>query len=73
MPDRPTLQEAAQDALAIQDASNICGVVQAFARSMLTVLDDCRAKGQETDAARRHSITLLFMDKLNDMVAGKSR
>jgi hypothetical protein len=67
MSDRPTLQEAADDALAVQNASNISGVVNAFARAMMAVLDDCRSKGEGTDAARRHPITILFMDKLNDM------
>jgi len=72
MSDRPTLQQAAADALTVQTASNICGVVQAFARAMLAVLDDCRAKGQGTDAARKHPITIAFMDKLRYMVENPS-
>jgi hypothetical protein len=67
MSDRPTIQEAASDALAVQNASNISGVVNAFARAMMAVLDDCRANGGGTDEARRHPVTVLFMDKLNDM------
>jgi hypothetical protein len=67
IPDRPTLQEAAADALAVQSACNVSGVVNAFARAMMAVLDDCRANGGGTDAARRHPITVMFMDKLNDM------
>jgi hypothetical protein len=72
MSDHPTLQEAASDALTVQDACNLCGVAQAFARAMLTVLDDCRSKGQGTDEMRKHPITIAFMDKLRFMVNNPS-
>ena len=67
MSDRPTLQQAAADAITVQSACNISGVVHAFARAMYAITDDCRAKGQGSDAARGHPITLLFVDKLRSM------
>lgn len=73
MSDRMTLQEAARDALQVQDACNVSGVVHGFARAMEAVMDDCRngyacmSGITGTDAARHHPVTVLFMDKLNDM------
>jgi len=63
MSDRMTLQDAARDAIQVQDACNVSGVVHGFARAMEAVMDDCKS----SDAARHHPITVLFMDKLNDM------
>jgi hypothetical protein len=62
------LQTAAIDALTVQDACNISGVVHAFARAMPAILEDCRTQGKGTDMARTHPITLAFMDKLNSMI-----
>jgi len=68
MTDRPTLQQAARDALTVQTACNICGVAQSFARAMLAVMDDCHAKGLGTDAVLKHPVTILFADKIAYMV-----
>lgn len=68
MSDRMTLQEAARNALDVQNASNVSGVVLAFGRAMAAVMDDCcKPGGGGTDAARHHPITVMFMDKLADM------
>ena len=68
MTSRPTLQEASRDALAVQNACNVSGVVLAFGRAMSAVMDDCcKPGGGGPVAARHHPITVLFMDKLNDM------
>ena len=67
------LREAATQALSAQDASNFCGVVQAFARAMKTVNQDCINKGLGTDGVRKHPITILFMDKLNSMTGGNAK
>lgn len=59
-----TLKQAACDALAVQDASNISGVVHAFSRAMRAVYED---SNHETAKIRAHPIVLLFMDKLKSM------
>lgn len=58
------LKRAAQDALTVQDACNLCGVVHAFARAMSTI----RANTNGTGEANRHPIAVLFADKIMDMV-----
>jgi hypothetical protein len=67
MPERTTLQQAASDALAVQDACNLSGVVHGFARAMEAVVDDCRSKKQGSDEYKEHPIVIMFMDKLVSM------
>jgi len=57
-----TLAQLAQEALDVQDACNLSGVAQGFGRAMA----DLRHHVGGTDA-RTHAITVLWIDKLNDM------
>jgi hypothetical protein len=63
-----TLQTAAQEALACQAACNLCGVVNAFARAIPAIMDDCRSQGQGTDAVKTHPVAILFTSKIESMV-----
>lgn len=58
-----TIQDAAKDAIAVQDACNICGVAQAFARAMKVVNKECH----NTDEVTNHPVTVLFVDKMRSM------
>jgi len=58
------LKRAAQDALTVQDACNLSGVVHAFSRAMSVVKENTNG----TDEANRHPIAVLFADKIMDMV-----
>ena len=58
------LKRAAQDALAVQDACNLSGVVHAFSLAMSTVRENTNG----TDEANRHPIAVLFADKIMDLV-----
>ena len=68
MSDRPTLQQAAADALTVQTACNISGVVNAFARAIPAIMEYCRKKGTGTDGVKKHPITILFASKIESMV-----
>jgi hypothetical protein len=63
-----TLQTAAREALDCQSACNLCGVVNAFARAIPAIMDDCRSQGQGTDAVKTHPIAILFASKIESMV-----
>jgi len=58
-----TLKELAVEALACQDACNSCGLVQAFARTMIDLGE--HTKG--TEDRNQHPITIVWLDKLNSL------
>lgn len=57
-----------QRALAVQDACNLCGVVQSFAEVMKKILHDT----QSTDAANSHPIAVLYADKIASLTATRT-
>ena len=59
-----TLQELANDALQIQDACNLSGVVHAFHRAISDVWENARAQGKGTDWVNRHPIVRAYVSKL---------
>jgi hypothetical protein len=58
-----TLKELAQEALAIQDACNLCGLAQSFARAMRDLGDHTNG----TDARNQHPVTRVWLDKMNQL------
>lgn len=68
-----TYQQAAQNALDIQNACNAGGVVYTFAEVIQAVWTESHRRTKEgitpsgTDWVNRHPITMLFIDKLNDL------
>jgi hypothetical protein len=50
----------AKQALAVQDACNLSGVVASFAR----MTHEMRASGMDTDACNRHPFSVLFSSKI---------
>jgi hypothetical protein len=57
-----TMQRLAKRALEVQDACNLCGVAQAFARDQLELSRSSQSTG--TAWRNQHPITLLWLDKL---------
>jgi hypothetical protein len=55
-----TIEQLAQEALDVQSACNLCGVVQSFARAMVDLGE--HVKG--TDARNSHPISVLWADKV---------
>ena len=55
-----SLQELAREALAVQDACNLCGVAQSFARAMIDLSEHVSG----TDARNNHPIAVLWADKI---------
>lgn len=55
-----TLKALAKEALAVQDACNLCGVAQSFARAMRDLGDHTIG----TDARNKHPIAILWADKI---------
>lgn len=58
-----TLKELAQESLDCQDACNLCGLAQAFAR----VMRDLGEHTNGTDARNQHPITRVWLDKMNQL------
>lgn len=54
----------AKDALAVQDACNLCGVAQSFAKVMLELGDHCPSG---TDERNQHVIAKAWLFKMCDL------
>lgn len=58
-----TIKELAQDALDVQNACNLCGVAQSFARAMV----DLGKYTNGTTERNRHPIAILWADKIANL------
>ena len=59
-----TLQQLAREALDVQDACNLCGVAQGFARAMLELGEYCPSG---TDERNQHPIAQIWIDKMSSL------
>jgi hypothetical protein len=59
-----TYQELAQQALDVQDACNLSGVVHSFAKAMDVLWAEARERNKGTAWINQHPIVSLFLDKL---------
>ena len=64
-----TLRQLAQEALDVQNACNLCGVAQSFARAMIDLHGHCPAG---TDERNTHPITIAWLDKMNSLAGIQS-
>lgn len=55
-----TLKQLAQEAISVQNACNLCGVAQSFAKAMIDLGD--HTKG--TDERNTHPVSILWADKI---------
>jgi hypothetical protein len=63
-----SLKDLAQEALRVQDACNLCGVAQSFAR----VMRDLGEYTNGTDARNTHPIAILWADKIAHLTGTQS-
>jgi hypothetical protein len=63
-----TIKQLAQEALDVQNACNLCGVVQSFARAMIDLGE--HTKG--TDERNTHPISVLWADKVAHLTGTQS-
>lgn len=59
-----TLQQAAKDALAVQDACNLSGVAHSFLVAVQAVNAEASRIGEGTEWRNNHPIIRLYVDKL---------
>lgn len=65
---KKTLQELALGALLVQDACNLCGVAQGFARAMI----DLGAYTNGTDERNTHPISIVWADKIASLTGSQT-
>ena len=65
-----SLKKAAENALNVQNACNLSGVLKSFARDMDAVCDACRDQG--TDAWNTHPIVQLYVTQLVWLAFGET-
>lgn len=59
-----TIEQAAKDALLVQDACNLSGVLHSFSQAMEAINAAMRDAGEGTDWRNNHPIVRLYVDKL---------
>lgn len=62
-----TIQQAARQALDVQDACNLSGVVFTFAKCMEAVCEDSHVKGTGTKERNQYPIVTMFLLKLCEL------
>ena len=53
-----------QNALDVQNASNLSGVIHQFARDMQVICDEVRTNGGGTDAVNHHPVCRLYAEQI---------
>ena len=62
---KKTIKQHALDALAVQDACNLSGVVHSFSRAMTDLWEETRkCKGGGTRFVNRHPVSVLYSYKI---------
>jgi hypothetical protein len=64
-----TIQDLAREAVQVQDACNLSGVVHGFSRAVTELREILRATGGDlsTDAVNQHPICCLWASKIHDL------
>jgi hypothetical protein len=64
-----TIQDLAKEAIQVQDACNLSGVVHGFSRAMTELREILRATGGDlsTDAVNTHPICRMWASKIHDL------
>lgn len=58
-----TERELIEEALQVQDACNLSGVVHSFSRAMTDLWEIAREKGEGTHFVNTHRVSVLYADK----------
>lgn len=56
-----------EEAIGVQNASNLSGVAHTFADVMQQIWDEVRANNGGTGDVNKHPVTILFLDKMNSL------
>ncbi len=64
------LKQAASDAILIQDACNLSGVVRSWSQHLTTLWKVAQAEGHGTEWVNTHPINQLFSDKVAQLTQG---
>jgi len=62
-----TYKEAAEQALACQDACNLSGVVHTFSEAVSAVWDEAHRTGEGTEWVNTHPICTMFITKIQSL------
>lgn len=65
--DTRTEKELIEEAIAVQDACNLSGVVHSFSRAMTRLWSIARDTGQGTDWVNTHRVARLYADKIKHL------
>jgi hypothetical protein len=68
----PDVRRIYADALLVQDACNLSGVVRSWAEYMETIWAEARAKGLGTDYVNTHPVNVLFASKVASLTRCES-
>lgn len=60
-----------QDAIDVQNACNLSGVVHSFSRVISKVWDEAHANGQGTDYVNRHPIAVMYASKIASLTGSE--
>ncbi|MFA5397773.1 MAG: hypothetical protein WC346_17320 [Methanogenium sp.] len=55
------------DALQVQDAVNLSGVVKSFSEVLLKIWDEARELGKGTDYVNHHPVSVLYSSKITSL------
>ena len=64
MENKMTLKNAAKEAIFVQSACNLSGVVKSFSRVMDCLWDEARKQGKATEFVNTHPIARLFLEQI---------
>lgn len=71
-PQRVALQKVAADALQVQDAVNLSGVVRSFAQATEVLWAEAREQGKGTEFVNHHPVSRLFAEAIACLAGGGS-
>jgi hypothetical protein len=69
---KKTIEELARDALAVQNACNLSGVVFGFARTMESLCELATEGGHGTDWKNTHPIAVLWSSKIASLTGSEN-
>ena len=65
-----TMKEAAESALAVQNACNLSGVVTSFVQCTGVLWEEARKRGKGTGWVNTHPISILYANQISHLTGG---
>jgi len=60
-----------KDAITVQDACNLSGIVHSFSQVLIKVWVEARAQGKGTDFVNRHPISVMYSSKIASLTGSE--